>query len=96
MCSLNIGAAVPGHTKGPPRSYTEQRVRRLNVTFAKALMAAVTPNEVAPGVNAGYYGHDPGTEGVALTREVRWDPSLAPTAGPHLTRPWWPYKKSPR
>lgn len=43
----------PAPLRALSRPYAEQRARRLNVTFAKALMAADTPNQVAAGVCAG-------------------------------------------
>lgn len=42
---------------------TQRRARRLNVTFAKALMAAGTLNQVAAGVSAGVLRSRPGDQG---------------------------------
>lgn len=51
---------MPGTLRDLPRAYTERRVRQLNVTFARALLAADTANQVAPGVSAGVLRSRPG------------------------------------
>lgn len=80
-----LGAAVPGSPEGPPRSYTEQRVLWLNVTFAEARRAGGGRSQ-----SGGRRGQCQGTATArdpnGFGRRLRWAvPSAAPTAGPHLT-----------
>lgn len=73
------GGATPTSTlSGAPADSMSPSPRRCRPRRARPVR---WPKGSAPG-----YDHGPGTKRVGWTREVRCALSLAPTAGPHLTR----------
>lgn len=77
------GAEVPGGATPTPterRAWDIQCHLRRGTAGRRRTLPVKWPKGSAPG-----YGHGPGTERVSWTLEMRCAPSLAPTAGPHLT-----------
>ena len=85
-----LGAAVPGSPEGP--SPPAPTLSSMSPSPKRCRPAVATPSHVAAGSAPGQ-GHGPGTEGVRWALEVRCAPSVAPTAGPHLTRPRCPHQE---